>query len=67
MARIIRIDIDYPFSLNESETRFFVEVPSVASQNDIEEIARESFFNKVNYGFSEVTEDEMLDSGGELE
>lgn len=67
MTRIIRIDIDYPFALNESETRFFVEVPADASEKDIEEIARESFFNKVNYGFSEVTEDEMLESGGEIE
>lgn len=67
MARIIRIDIDYPFAINESETRLFVEVPDDASVNDMEEIAREAFFNKVNYGASEVTEEEMLEAGGWLE
>lgn len=65
--RILRIYIEYPFAMSDSESVMFVEVPEGASENDVEEIAKEAFFNRVNYGFSEVTEEEMQDFGGELE
>lgn len=65
--RILRIDICYPFAMDDSESVIFVEIPEGASVNDVEEIAREAFLNKVNYGFSEVTEEEMHEFGGELE
>lgn len=67
MPRILRIDIDYPFGVSESESVIFVKIPEGASENDIEEIAYGAFLNKVNYGFSEVTEEEMESFGGELE
>lgn len=55
MTRKFRIDIETTW-VGAGETDFF-EVPDDATEEDIEESAKDIFFTYCNYGFEEVKED----------
>lgn len=59
MSRKFRIDIETAWA-GIGEVEYF-EMPDNATEEDIEDEAKEFFFNYCNYGYSEVKEEEVAE------